>query len=257
MTRRFTPIIAATFLTMSVGAIAQDDLSSQQLYEKGFNAFQDRNYQPSLELTQKAALAGSADALFLLSDFYLAGIPNTLSPDHTKGIHYLKQAAQAGNVDAMHNLSAFYLQGLYGLPVDEHQSLKWLLRSASNGNAVDQNNLAMHYRKEGDTSQVIYWLKKSAAQNYAKGIQNLANCYYLGYGVKQNLNHAFDLTEQAATLGDLSSVFTLGTMYVYGYGVDADVERGYAMIANAAKHGNAKAKQFLKDNPIRLATLNY
>ena len=92
-----------------------------------------------------------------------------------------------------------------GLPQDYKQAVYWYKKSADQGDAFAQYNLALNfYNGEGvpqDYKQAVYWYKKSANQGYAKAQYNLGIMYYNGEGVAQNYKNAYVWKSLAAAQG--------------------------------------------------------
>ena len=53
-----------------------------------------------------------------------------------------------------------------------------------------------------DYTKAIYWLEKSAAQNFSGAYNNLGICYSNGYGVAQDKYKALEYYQKAADLGN-------------------------------------------------------
>jgi len=108
-----------------------------------------------------------------------------------------------------------YLDGQY------EEALKVLIPAAEAGNANAQNLLGDAYRMgygvEQNTPLAIEWWEKSAAQDFAFALTNLARGYDYGYFPGgQDLGKAKDLYERGAALGNTSSMVNLGLLYETG-----------------------------------------
>lgn len=49
--------------------------------------------------------------------------------------------------------------------------------------------------------KAVYWLEKSAAQNFVSAFNSLGICYFNGYGVTKDLYKALEYYQKAAALG--------------------------------------------------------
>jgi len=97
-----------------------------------------------------------------------------------------------------------YGNGL-GVPQDYMQAAKWYTKSAEQGNAGAQYNLAlMYYKGQGvpqDYKQAVKWFTKAAEQGDADSQYNLALMYYNGQGVPQDNVYAHMWLNLAAADG--------------------------------------------------------
>ena len=62
-----------------------------------------------------------------------------------------------------------------GVAQDKSEAVRWYRKSAAQGFARAQNNLAVLYLEKGDRSEAVSLLKKAAAQGLSQARENLAN----------------------------------------------------------------------------------
>ncbi len=96
----------------------------------------------------------------------------------------------------------------------------------------------------GTDSDVVKWLEKAATQNHLYAINNLAMCYQLGQGVKNDFMMAALLLKKASALGDFMADFNLGQTYLFGIGVKPNLKTGMDFLNKAVRAGSSDA-QFL------------
>jgi hypothetical protein len=142
----------------------------------------------------------------------------------------------------------FYLQGA-GVPKDETEGVKWLRKSADQGNAAGEFWLgASYYSGTGvtkDTGEALRWYRKAGDQGYAAAQYNLGQAYNLGNGVEKDTAEAARWWQKAAEQGLAKAQYNLGLAYRAGTGVQKDDVQAYFWIAIAA---TSLEQGFVKDN---------
>ncbi len=92
-----------------------------------------------------------------------------------------------------------------------------LIRDANSGDANAQHELGVRYLfGQGfatDTSKAVYWIKKSAEQNFMMAQYNLGLLYYHAWGVEWNPFEAYKLFFITAERGLPEAQFALGLSY--------------------------------------------
>jgi len=131
----------------------------------------------------------------------------------------------------------FYLQGT-GVPKDEAEGVKWLRKSADQGNAAGQFWLGAAYDSgtgvAKDTAEALRWYRKAGDQGYAAAQYNLGQAYSLGNGVEKDPAEAARWWQKAAEQGMAKAQYNLGMAYRAGAGVEKDNLQAYFWIAIAA-----------------------
>ena len=92
-----------------------------------------------------------------------------------------------------------------------------------------------------DKKMAVDWYTKSAKQGEASAQFNLAVMYAEGEGVPQNDKTAVHWYLKAAEQGDADAQYNLALMYKEGLGVPKDHQQAYAWLSLAATHGDADA----------------
>ena len=140
--------------------------------------------------------------------------------------------AQNGDTTAQLDLAEAYLYG-NGIQRDTEQAEVWGIKSAENGNPKAMFWLAEGYtfyalfNQKNDKKDVLdnyqkafKWYSKASALKHTDSMVELANLYTLKEsGVEQNINKAFQLRQEAATLGNKQAMQDLALMYKKGVGV--------------------------------------
>jgi len=125
------------------------------------------------------------------------------------------------------------------------QRLNRLLRDSENGDAESQYDLASTYAHgwsvDEDGKKAIFWLKKSAEQDFIKAQTRLAMCYTDGDYVKQNYTKALYWWNRAAEQDDIDAQKILAYIYRTGDGVKKNYVKALHWYKKAAEHGDTYA----------------
>lgn len=177
------------------------------LYEKGMAAFDAGNHGRALELFEKAAEQGHANAQNNCGYMYENGYG--VAKDAKKAFYWYEKAIEQGNVIAMNNLGNLYYNGS-GMEVDMGKALLWFERAAERGNVVSQENCGYMYEN--------------------------------GYGTVKDEKKSFYWYEKAAEQSDAFSQYKCGMMCEKGIGTQMDEEKALYWYEKAAEQGNAEAQ---------------
>lgn len=133
--------------------------------------------------------------------------PSQAEPDMSNfSAEELEKAAYGGDRYAQLMLGVMYEDGVGGVPRNLEQAAKWYLKSARQGYAKAQHNLALLY-EDGrglpqSYEQAAIWYAKAAQQSFAEAQNNLAVLYLLGEGVSENRTKAERLLRLAVEQGN-------------------------------------------------------
>ena len=155
--------IEAKDLQKIKGRCYGDIMGDMYYYGKGV----EQNYNKAVELYQKGADLGDANAFFNLGYMYDEG--KGVSQNYNKAVELYQKAADLGNARAIYNLGNMYY----------------------NGQGVSQN-----YNKAVELYQ------KACDLGNAMAFCNLGYMYEKGYGVNQDKQKALQLYKQACDMGD-------------------------------------------------------
>jgi TPR repeat protein len=129
------------------------------------------------------------------------------------------------------------------------QFLKETQEKAEQGDAQAQYQLADQYwlgwGVPQDYVMAISWYTKAAEQGFAQAQFSLAQMYANGEGIAQNLTEALKWYTKAAQQGNADAQTTLGYMYASGQGVDQNYTEAARWYTKAAEQGNADAQLML------------
>lgn len=116
-----------------------------------------------------------------------------------------------------------------GLSTINTSEVDSLILQASQGDPAAQAELAEKYfRGDGiqeDLEQAVYWYKKAAEQGHIDAQRSLSGMYRKGTGVTQDFKRAAYWCEKAAEQNDRYSQSVLGWLYEIGSGVEQNFEQ--------------------------------
>ena len=165
-------------------------LAEENLYDRGKELVEQKEYQKAIKAFEFAAKAGNLDALTALGVMHIGGIG--VEQNNTKGYQYIREAADMSDPKAQYTLGALYYLGA-GVKKDYKKAFNWL-------------NLA-------------------SEQNYIDAKYNLAVMYEFGEGVDQSYEKAYEYYLFAARRDNLESQIKLASMYRDGIGTDKDLDK--------------------------------
>ena len=165
-------------------------LAEENLYDRGKELVEQKEYQKAIKAFEFAAKAGNLDALTALGVMYIGGIG--VEQNNTKGYQYIREAADMSDPKAQYTLGALYYLGA-GV--------------------------------EKDYKKAFNWLNLASKQNYIDAKYNLAVMYEFGEGVDQSYEKAYEYYLFAARRDNLESQIKLASMYRDGIGTDKDLDK--------------------------------
>jgi hypothetical protein len=118
---------------------------------------------------------------------------------------------------------------------------------AEGGGALAQFEYAMLLSQGGtsdreDLVEAIKWFERSAAQGHAQAQYELALVYKLGRGTLQDYGAAAKWFMEASRGGHVAAQYHMGRLHRIGEGVDQDLVRAYAWFNRAASLGHGAAR---------------
>jgi len=123
---------------------------------------------------------------------------------------------------------------------------KWA-REAGKGDMHSQYKLGIAYLRGNevkvDSNKAVFWLKKSAANNYVKAMYQLGLCYYDNQCVDKDKSLAFRWFKAAASKGYAPAQYLLSESYLIGHGTKKSPSLALAWIKRAKKNGMYNTKK--------------
>ena len=165
-------------------------LAEENLYDRGKELVEQKEYQKALKAFELAAKSGNLDALTALGVMYIGGIG--VEQNNLKGYDYIKRAADKSDPKAQYTLGALYYLGA-GV--------------------------------EKDYKKAFNWLNLASEQNYIDAKYNLGVMYEFGEGVEKSYKKAYEYYLFAARRDNLESQIKVAEMYRDGIGTEKDLEK--------------------------------
>lgn len=171
-------VICLSWVCAACGVSSSNDSkqNAAELFEQGNELYECGAYAEAVAAWEKAAKAGSSDAMCNIAHLYEEG--DGVEQNYERALEWLLKAAKAGNSHAVSEIGPFYKNGL-GVEQDYEKALEWFLKAAEAGDAD-----AM----------------------YESGL-----CYENGWGVEQNCKTAIEWYKKAEERGSLSALFKCKT----------------------------------------------
>ena len=137
----------------------------------------------------------------------------------------------------------FYNKGLYV------RSFNSFINGAKQGCRKCQYRVSVHYWKgrgvKTNPEKEVFWLKKSAAQNYLPAIYNLGIAFITGAGVPKDDEAAASWFTIGANLGHANCHGQLGICYQKGHGVSKDLQMAIYHVEQAVAKGASNYNRYL------------
>ena len=177
-------------------------LSAEQLYKKGDEYYDKKDYNSAVQYYYEAAKRGNAYGQNSLGYCIEKGLGVT--PDKYEAVKWYRKAAEQGNAKAQCNLGVCYASG-FGVTKDEYEAVKWYRKAAEQGYTQAQCNLGYYIEKglgvTKDEYEAVKWYRKAAEKGDAVAQYNLGQCYRVGRGVTKDEYEAVKWYRKAAEQG--------------------------------------------------------
>ena len=216
-----------------------------------------QNYQKAFELYQQAAEKGNVDAQYALGNMYLLG--EGIQEDAGLASEWYRKAAEQGHEEAAKNLENIVKSNHEKADteigqIEQEADSKIVQIEQETDAALLDNQLkeqtkleAIHIAIEkGENEQAFTELSLLADQGDTDALTILASMYYIGQGVRQNYQKAFELYQQAAEKGNVDAQYALGNMYLLGEGTKEDIQLAKNWYMKASEQGHIVASKNLK-----------
>lgn len=141
-------------------------LADKEVWQEARKAYDKNDYVQMATLLVPLAAKGNKEAQYLLGLAYKEGAG--VDKNLTLAKSWLKKSAEQGYADAQNDLALLYAnEGNFG------QFFEWAQKSATQGNARGQLFLGIYYQNEEEQDTALMWLDK-ACQGGEKGACELA-----------------------------------------------------------------------------------
>ena len=187
------------------GGIAWSMNEIGDLYYNGNGV--DANYTEAVNWYRKGAEAGDANAMGNLGWMYRNG--QGVEQSDTEAVKWYRKGAEAGNANAMCNLGWMYENG-QGVEQSNTEAVKWYKKAADGGNAWAMNRLG---ELSSSYSEELKWYNLAADKGNSDAMFNLVWMYRMGNGVDKDINTALYWAKKSASLNNARGMVAVGDIY--------------------------------------------
>ena len=212
--------------------VKKDNKEAEELYAKACAA----SGAKRVMLLQKAADAGSLEAMYDLSDCYYDG--EGVEKNMPLAIKWITKAADAGYVKAQTALGATYFQGMEGLDQNYALSEKYFLLAAQKDNSEAQAALSLLYIEMEEYAKSMLWARKAAQMEQPMAFLALGRIYDEGLGVDVDHKEGLKWFEKAADKGDANAQNAVGNIYLNADYIDHNPSKAFKYYQMAAAQGH-------------------
>ena len=156
---------------------------------------------------RKGAEAGNANAMNSLGWMYQSG--KGVEQSDTEAVKWYRKGAEAGNANAMCNLGWMYENG-QGVEQSNTEAVKWYKKAADGGNAWAMNRLG---ELSSSYSEELKWYNLAADKGNSDAMFNLVWMYRMGNGVDKDINTALYWAKKSASLNNARGMVAVGDIY--------------------------------------------
>ncbi|MBL1261655.1 MAG: sel1 repeat family protein [Thiotrichaceae bacterium] len=173
--------------------------------------------------TQPSAIENQSPTQSHIFPFYKEALKMGLTEfdrkNYGKTIDILLPLAELGNLTAQLNLAAAYE---LHTPADDHEAVKWYMKTAKKGNPDAFNALGLMYESGRgvikNNDEAIEWFQLGAEQGDSEALFNLGRHYQQRPGAEQDYATAIQWYMKAASSGHPLATHQLATFYAHGVG---------------------------------------
>lgn len=218
------------------------NIDAVKCFDKGKKAFDSHDFKTAVELLERAARLGLADAQYWYGVCIDYGYG--IEQDHSLAFEYYLKAAKQGCADAEGDLAFDFHYG-EGTAIDYEKAFMWYKRAADHGNSQGLIGIGKMYEEGAGVPQndqsAYEWYRKAAELGNRDAMHNVGIDLLIGRGCTRNPYEAADWNRKAAELDHVKAQFNLAKQYLHADGVPRDQEKALYWIRRAAKNGHPEA----------------
>lgn len=214
----------------------------------GIKELQNGKINAAVEIFQQVSKSGDYHASYQLAQMFNQGV--IVKKDIQAASEYFDLAFKQLNDSQDSNektylLATFYLYGLGTVGKDEFKAVELLERGTKNKDANCAILLANCYRNgigcDKNDEQAFSLISNFKDINHPIAAKVYADCLFYGNGTEVNYSQAAKYYQKAAEMGEVSSMFMLGTMYHEGKGVEIDEKKSFDYFLQAGNYNHPDA----------------
>lgn len=193
-----------------------------------------------------AAKAGDIEAQYHMAEVYLHHVCQVRIHDTVgKALLWLQAPAEQGMAAAQYELGRLYFRNHYALKKDEAKGLFWLEKSAQQDYVPAQMALGDYFAEVQDVAQAAVWYQRAAAQEEVRALFLMGQYHAQGQGVAQNDRMAADYWRKAARHHHAGAQAAFAQCYIEGRGVNRNDELALIWLQRAAAQWQPEAQYIL------------
>jgi TPR repeat protein len=235
-------LVTVALLSACAGLIVAEE--NHDIFNKGWYAYTEGNYEDALKVWLPLAEAGDVYAQYYLGELYRDGMG-----DMVTALGWFDKAAAQRFAKAQNALGNAYLYG-EGATQDDGVAFEWYQRSAIDADVLGQAMMGWMYENgRGTTKDIaksLSWYRLAANQDDEWSQTALGRIYNEGKDVEIDNPKACYWYEKAAEQGDGFAKYRMGYCYAYGWGRKADQEQAVDLFQQAIDRDIAEAVQPLE-----------
>ncbi|MDR3264047.1 MAG: sel1 repeat family protein [Clostridiales bacterium] len=198
----------------------------------------------AVEIFKRLAGFGDAVAEYYLGNCYNFGMGVEDDRKHAKLLW--ESAAFKGNIDAMKSIAEEYEY----IDEDYYKAELWYKKAAEAGDTESYRSIGDLYflaMPKYDYKKAFYWYDKAAKAGDAKSLLYSGKALaYDGEADADAYKQAFDLYNEALKSGVTEAYYNIGYAYYMGQGVKKNLEEGVKWLKKAVEAGDDVAPDILK-----------
>jgi TPR repeat protein len=239
-------IAAVLALWLSLGhsnsSVSQPNLPVSQAVgevelQKGWEAFQRRDYAEAMRWDRKAADQGNAQAQNRIGWLYQNGLG--VARDYVEAMRWYRMAADHGNVPAQAHIGWLYQNG-WGVAQDSAEARIWMQKAAAAGDDYAKRWLASRQVSDLPSTAASVATSPAPEVSAAEALQKGNQAYE-----RKDYAQAMRWYRVAADQGNAQAQSNIGILYEHGLGVAQDSAEARAWMQKAAAAGDDYAKRWL------------
>ncbi len=173
------PVATVTANPAAQQAVAES-LTPEQMYQKGYNYYHNKQYAEAVDWFRKAAEQGYAEGQYWLGWCYRDG--HGVAKDKSMAVYWYRKAAEQGHASGQYWLGFYYYWG-QGVAEDKSMAVYWYRKAAEQGLAQYELGECYEYGYgvAKDKSMALYWYRKAAAGYDPRAIEKVQQLESQGY----------------------------------------------------------------------------
>ena len=185
----------------------EEEKSPSKFSAEGDKLYDNKEYEKAIELYKKAAALGHIGVLNRLGGMYQYG--EGVKQSNTEAVKWYRKGAEAGNANAMANVGYMYDLGK-GVAQIAEEAKKWYKKAADAGNDWAMNRLG---ELSSSYSEELKWYNLAADKGNSDAMFNLVYMYRMGCGVDKDINTALYWAKKSASLNNARGMVAVGDIY--------------------------------------------